>query len=211
MTIIYNEIYQMFKNKGIIMRDIKNKNILIVSHCILNGHSKVESFCEKKEREEARKKIVKFIIENDIGIIQLPCPELIMYGTRRWGHVKDQFDTPHFREVCRNQLKTYLQQIKEYINNGYKILGILGIDGSPSCGVDLTCKGQWGGEIGSNPNLLETIKGIRYEKEKGILMEEIEDILKENDIKIEMFGFSLQNADSICKKIDQCIYQVNVE
>ena len=189
------------------MKYIENKNILLVSHCILNGHSKVKSFSEEREieREQARKKIVNLIIENDIGIIQLPCPELIMYGTKRWGHVKDQFDTPHFREVCRSEFKTYLQQIKEYINNGYKILGILGIDGSPSCGVDLTCKGQWGGEIGSNLNLSQTINSIRYENEKGILMEEIQYMLEKNGIKIEMFGFSLQNADSICERINQHI------
>ena len=62
------------------------KDIILVSHCMLNTFSKVESFGEEEGREErAEKKVMKTIIENGIGIIQLPCPELIMYGTKRLG------------------------------------------------------------------------------------------------------------------------------
>lgn len=179
------------------------KYIILVSHCMLNTFSKVESFGEEEGREEARRKVMKTILDNGIGIIQLPCPELIMYGTNRWGHVKNQFNTPHFREVCKTEFEVYLQQIEEYINNGYNIIGILGIDGSPSCGVDLTCVGNWKGEIGSNPNLSDTIKTIEYINEKGILMEEISKALSKKGIEIEMFGFQTETADKICKKIKE--------
>lgn len=181
------------------------KNIILVSHCMLNTFSKVESFGEEEGREEARKKVMKTILENGIGIIQLPCPELIMYGTNRWGHVKNQFNTPHFRKVCKNEFEIYLQQIEEYIDNGYNIIGILGIDGSPSCGVDLTCVGDWRGEIGSNPNLSDTIATIKYINEKGILMEEISKSLYEKGIEIEMFGFQTETANEICEKIKEKI------
>lgn len=176
--------------------------IILVSHCILNVNSKVESFIKEFEREEARKELLKLIIENNISIIQLPCPEQIMYGSKRWGHVKDQFDTPHFRRICREEFKTYLYQIQEYINNGHEILGILGIDGSPSCGVSLTCRGEWGGELGSNKNLSRTIDSIIYTEEKGIFIEEIESMLGEKDIKLDIFGFSLDSIEKIYGRIN---------
>ncbi|WP_300276290.1 CD3072 family TudS-related putative desulfidase [Peptacetobacter sp.] len=181
------------------------KNIILVSHCMLNIFSKVENFGEEEGREDARKKIIKTIIDNEIGIIQLPCPELIMYGSKRWGHVKDQFDTPYFRNTCKKELETYILQIEEYINNGYNIIGILGIDGSPSCGINLTCRGNWKGEIGSNPNLKDTINTISYTKEMGVMMEELKKLIKEKNIDIDMFGFTTENAEEICKYIENKI------
>lgn len=181
------------------------KNIILVSHCMLNIFSKVENFGEEEGREDARKKIIKVIIDNEIGIIQLPCPELIMYGSNRWGHVKEQFDTPYFRKVCRKELETYILQIEEYINNGYNIIGILGIDGSPSCGINLTCRGNWKGEIGSNPKLIETINTITYIKEMGVMMEELKKLLEEKELKIDMFGFRTETTDKICEKIKHII------
>lgn len=174
-----------------------DKKILLVSHCIINGSSKVESFTKNTDREEARKKILRLIIDEDIDIIQLPCPEILIYGVNRWGHVREQFDTPHFRSICRKELLVYIHQIQEYISKGYEIIGILGIDGSPSCGVDLTCSADWGGEIGSNPKLNDTINSLRYINDRGIFMEELENMLEKNNINIKMLGFSLQNIDKI--------------
>ena len=64
------------------------KKILVVSHCLLNTASKVKRFKEESIRaEEAlRQDILKEAIGSGIQILQLPCPEFIMYGPCRWGH-----------------------------------------------------------------------------------------------------------------------------
>lgn len=179
------------------MKSLNTKKIIIVSHCVINSNSKVQSFYNTSKRESIRKELVKNIIQNDIGIIQLPCPEFIMYGAKRWGHVKDQFDNTHFRQVCKKELESIVYQIKDYIKNGYEIISILGIDGSPSCGVNLTCTGNWGGEISNNPIFENLSESIIYKPEKGILIEELEKLLVENNISIEMIGFSENNIDKI--------------
>ena len=75
------------------------KRLLIVSHCILNTASKVAmDEKELQEEYELRLTLMTKVMENDIQLLQLPCPEFILYGSRRWGHVKDQFDHPHFRK-----------------------------------------------------------------------------------------------------------------
>ncbi|GBF35608.1 hypothetical protein DCCM_4737 [Desulfocucumis palustris] len=97
------------------------------------------------------------LMEKQIGIIQLPCPEMVVYGIKRWGHVREQFDTLFFREKCQDIIKPITYQLLDYVKNGYKVIGIIGVDGSPSCGVNLTCSGDWGGEFLGNIDVLNKV------------------------------------------------------
>lgn len=85
-------------------RDENKKKLLLVSHCILNVRSKIQYAVEfETEEERNRKAFLKKVIEEDIQLIQLPCPEFLMYGGRRWGHSSEQFDNPFSedrRERC---------------------------------------------------------------------------------------------------------------
>lgn len=66
-----------------------NKKIIILSHCILNEYSKVKGYDKDENYEPNTLDFMKMLMENNIGIIQLPCPETTCYGLKRWGHVKD--------------------------------------------------------------------------------------------------------------------------
>ena len=65
-----------------------------------------------------------------------------------WGHVREQFNNPFFRAHCRRLLGPVLDQLAEYAAHPekFRLLGVLGVDGSPSCGAFKTCTGDWGGE-----------------------------------------------------------------
>lgn len=152
---------------------------------------------KNREKDEKIRKFLNLLMDNNISIIQLPCPELTCYGIKRWGHVKDQFDTPHFRKHCRQLFSIYLEQIEEYINNGYEILGIVGIEGSPTCGVNKTCAGKWGGELSSNNYLQSIIGTIEKVNERGIFMEEIK--ILEKQLNINVIGLDETNIENIYK------------
>ena len=94
------------------------KKILVVSHCLLNTASKVKRFKEESIRaEEAlRQDILKEAIGSGIQILQLPCPEFIMYGPCRWGHTWEQFDNIFYRSRCRELLEPVILQLKEYVH-----------------------------------------------------------------------------------------------
>ncbi|MBU5438008.1 hypothetical protein KQI42_08315 [Tissierella sp. MSJ-40] len=169
----------------------RNRKILMVCHCILNSNSKVEGLSQYKGMF---KEVIDIINEEDIGIIQLPCPETIVYGIRRWGHVKEQFDTLFYRESCREMIKPIVNQVKSYIDAGYEILGVLGIDGSPSCGVNLTCSGDWRGELSTNNNLEEMIKDIKYIEGSGVFIEELQKYFMEYGIKIPFIAIDERNV-----------------
>lgn len=164
-------------------------NILIVSHCILNKSSKV--VMEEKELEaeyRVRDRLLKLILEKDVQLIQLPCPEFLLFGSRRWGHVRDQFDFPFFRKACREMLEPVILQLQEYDGNRerFHILGLVSVEGSPSCGAHLTCRGQWEGDFGSDfQSVLDTLE---MKDEPGVFMEELEKALTERGLDIPIFS-----------------------
>jgi predicted secreted protein len=91
------------------------------------------------------------LLNADVGIIQLPCPELLYLGLDREVDVlanptvesedtrialrmaeKDSLD------LCRKIAESIVHQVKEYIKYGFEITGLVGVNGSPTCGVETT-------------------------------------------------------------------------
>lgn len=164
----------------------RSRKLILVSHCLLNSNSKVEGLSKYKG---VLKEFFEWAFKNGVGIIQLPCPEMSIYGINRWGHVKEQFDTMHFRKMSRKMLMPIVEQVKNYKENDYKIIGVLGVDGSPSCGVNKTCSSKtWKGELSGNEELDLMLKDIRLIDEAGVFMEELKKILKEESINLNFYA-----------------------
>ena len=165
--------------------------VIFVSHCILNRAAKVSYRGNKNTlgEEAIRRKLIDAALDNSVCIVQLPCPEFNIYGANRWGNTKEQFDNPFFKENCKRMLETYILQMEEYINkkDKFEILGIVGIDGSPSCGINFTCSGDWGGEISSRCDLDDAIRSMHKINEKGIFMEMVEKMLLDRGVEIPMY------------------------
>lgn len=159
------------------------QKILFVAHCVLNTAAKVVMFSdEEMAAEEAlRCRFLQKAVEGGIQLVQLPCPELTLYGAKRWGHVSDQFDNPFFRKHCRALLIPFMDQLTEYLAHGerFEILGVLGIDGSPSCGVDYTCYGNWFGNFSDRPDLDDILASSHMGKGAGVFMQVLNSLLSE--------------------------------
>lgn len=132
----------------------RSKRVILVSHCVLNQNTVVYSLARARG---AYKDIIAELINNDIGIHQLPCPEYRFLGLKREPMTKEQYDTEDFRRLNKSIAIDAVNIIKEYINNGYEVLGIIGINESPTCSI--------------NGN-------------KGILMEELINILDYENINL---------------------------
>lgn len=162
----------------------RSKKIAIISHCIINQNSVVKG---EYKNMNIFFPFIKKLFENNIGILQLPCPETECYGLRRWGHVKEQFDNCGYRQYIEKVINSFLEIMKEYLNNGYEIIGIYGIAGSPSCGVNLTCSANWEGEISSYKDKEDIISRVKMINESGIFMEMFKSILDKNKINIPFY------------------------
>ena len=162
----------------------RSKKIAIISHCIINQNSVVKG--EYKDINIFFP-FIKKLFEENIGILQLPCPETECYGLRRWGHVKEQFDNCGYRKYLEKIVNSFVDIIKEYINNEYEIVGIYGIAGSPSCGVNLTCSANWEGEISLYKDKEDIVSRVKMINESGIFMEIFKSILDKNKINIPFY------------------------
>ncbi|CAH2212490.1 CD3072 family TudS-related putative desulfidase [Tepidibacter aestuarii] len=134
--------------------------VVFLSHCILNQNSVVKPLARAKG---GYNKIVEEIIKRDIGIYQIMCPENKYLGLDRLPKTKEEYDNEDYRDICKGIAYEVVTDIEKYINNSNKVLGIIGISESPTCS---------------------------YNKNKGILFEEIFYLLNKKSIYIPVLNVS---------------------
>ena len=156
----------------------RKRKIVVLAHCLLNVNAKVAGLALY---EGAHKKIVSAYLEAGTGIMQLPCPEMTFLGLKRWGMSKEQYDHVNYRRHCREILAPLVDQLQEYSKNGYELEAVVGVDGSPSCGVNFSYVGYCGGMV---DQAREQVKLLRQVPEQGVFMEELTRLLKEKNLQI---------------------------
>jgi predicted secreted protein len=118
------------------------RTVCYLAHCLLNANAKVDGGARC---EGVSSPVVALLREHGCAIRQMPCPELAFGGTRRFWAVREQLNTPVFRAHCRRLAMPVAAQIRADLASGARVL-VLGIDGSPSMGVELTAASEeWGG------------------------------------------------------------------
>jgi predicted secreted protein len=169
----------------------RSRRILITCHCVLNANAKVYPLATERG---IFSNAVSSYIEKGCGLFQLPCPELSYIGMNRWGMTKEQYDHPNFRVHCRDILRYPMVQLQAFVQAGYELVGILGMDGSPNCGVTLTCEGYRGGELCPQNQVAEQVKSLRFIPGKGVFMEEFLELLRQIDLQPELFAIREKEA-----------------
>ncbi len=139
------------------LEDERSKRVIFVSHCLLNENTR---YLGGAFRRGCVDELVDSFQQEGLGIYQMRCPEqhawggvlkrrlLPFYGSKgtvlyRFRHVL----LPHFlwytRLFYRGLAKELVRDIEDYVRSGFEVVGIVGVGGSPSCGVwnslDLRC------------------------------------------------------------------------
>ena len=107
--------------------------ITVAAHCLLNPLTRVKGLEPLPFRPEG-------------PIVQLPCPEALYLGLERWAVTRNQLDVPQFRRFCRALIEHYVDLLQMLALQGAR-LRIVGVAGSPSCGVATTSSGYTGGRV----------------------------------------------------------------
>jgi len=134
------------------LKDRRSKKVIFLSHCILNENTRyLGGAC----RGGCVREITQQCLDNDWGIVQMLCPEQQAWGgvTKRWllmaygikgiylYHMRNLI-LPLFlwytNLIYRRLAKATADQINDYLVSGYSVIGVIGINGSPSCGVSTT-------------------------------------------------------------------------
>jgi predicted secreted protein len=124
----------------------RSRRVAVVSHCHLNVNTKVHGLADY---EGVRTEVIHPLVQSGTGIVQLPCPEATYLGMHRWAMTCEQYDTPSYRRHCQRILEPVVDTLAALSGDGCEIEAVIGVDGSPSCGVARTCVGYRGGKIGA--------------------------------------------------------------
>ena len=131
------------------IRDLRSRRVIFVAHCLLNQNTR---YLGGARRGGAIREIVESCLEHDIGIVQLPCPEqhawggvlkrrlLLFYGSEgklryRLRRVLFPLFLWYTRRIYRKLARRTADEILDYQKAGFAVLGIIGVDASPTCGV----------------------------------------------------------------------------
>lgn len=134
------------------LKDKRSKRVIFFSHCILNQNTRYQggAFCSGIMND-----VVKRLLCHDYGIVQVACPErmywggvskkimLFTYGLDRM-FPKLRWIKPYLATMFILYSKLFfsslarrtVQEMADYLEQGYEIIGFIGVDSSPTCGVN---------------------------------------------------------------------------
>lgn len=182
----FDDKRSILEEKKAMFNDIRSKKVVLIAHCLINQNAISDGTAVYPA---AFNDLIALLMQNNIGIVQMPCPELCCLGLDRGNPFGA--DSPVLIENTRirstmlqkepnaklQKLIDYVMlQICEYQKHGFKIIAVIGANRSPNCGVDTTSENN------------EEVSGM------GLFMAGIAERLKEKAIEIPFFGIKASNG-----------------
>ncbi|RLE59435.1 MAG: hypothetical protein DRJ35_05765 [Thermoprotei archaeon] len=175
----------------LVVMDKRSGKVVVLAHCLLNQNSVV---WELAKTGGVFKGLVDFLAEKGYGIVQLPCPETSYMGLRRFWQSAEQYDNPGFRKHCRNLVEQIIDYLEALREGGIEVVALIGVRGSPSCGIFETFSSLWRG------NPLEAEGGSRISG-RGVFMRILIDALKEKGFELKCFDFDTSDPEGSLERI----------
>ena len=177
--------------------DPRSRRVIFLSHCLLNQNSISDGTADFPSQFD---EVIELLMKNRIGIIQLPCPELLCLGLDRGDsngakrpvldentRIREQLSEKERIAVIRDKAEEVVRQIREYQHYGFQILGLIGVNRSPSCGIETTSR---------NGNEQEG---------QGVFMKILSETLSANGITLRMIGTKTSEKELSLEKIREFI------
>jgi predicted secreted protein len=129
-----------------VFTDKRSRKIVLAAHCVLNQNAKIDQCAHYPG---AIQEVTQLLLDAGLGIVQMPCPELLYLGLDRQADPgapatvasEDTRVARRMREtpasvLCGELAGRLVLQVLDYRKNGFEVAGIIGINGSPTCGVE---------------------------------------------------------------------------
>ena len=128
--------------------DERSRRVVFVSHCILNSNTRADGHAGVPG---VNRRVMELLMRLGVGVVQMPCPEMMCLGLdrgdKKGGERPVLIENTRIREGLKSNSSTamldgmvdqVIQQVEQYLKHGFHILGIVGVNRSPSCGVETT-------------------------------------------------------------------------
>lgn len=158
----------------------RSRKVIFVAHPVLNQNSSPQN---KGYAPGPIKEVLDVLAEAGIGVVQLPCVETNFFGLDRKSKGREDIDTKAYRAVCKKLAQEIIKQIQNYRENKYAVIGILGLEFSPTYAVH------------------QIENGHRNLPGKGILTEELEAEMSKKRMQIPLLGVNPNNPTSSAEKL----------
>lgn len=173
--------------------DNRSRRVIFVSNCWLNLNMR---FPGGASMPGADVPLIKMLLDYGVGIVQMPCPEHKCFGLEKYEFGNS--DADEVRKCYRLQAREVVKQIIDFKEAGYSIVGVMGMNPSPSCGV----------EVSKGKGLLLNLNTDATEyNESGVFMEEIMALINAENIDVRVFGvrrhMQNENSESRLKSLEQ--------
>lgn len=195
------------------LEDQRGREVVFVSHCLLNVNTR---YLGGAFRRGSVTEIIEDLMVMGVGIVQMKCPEQCAWGGVLKKYLWFALDSKgmilflikplllkvfltYTRSIYKRLAHETVYMIRDYFRSGYKVLGIIGIDGSPTCGVTTKLDMKKAFDYLSNQKIdhIERndfnieLYGKCTSNGKGIYFEEIVKKLKSQNIDVPIYGHSL--------------------
>lgn len=166
--------------------DQRSRRVIFLAHCILNQNAISDGTADYPA---AHWEVVRTLLDARVGIVQMPCPELCCLGLDRGDpqgaespvvventRIRSAIQEPGAAAEMAGLVRQVVHQVSEYLQNGFDVVGIVGMDRSPSCGVNTT----------SDEN--QELAG------QGVFMAAVQSALAEAGLQVPIIGVKAVNA-----------------
>ena len=152
-------------------QDGRSQKVAFLAHCPLNQNAISDGTAV---RPAGFPEMLSYLLEHGVGIVQLPCPELLCLGLDRGDPQGAErpvvVENTRIRRLAQ-LVEDTMTQLLEYRRYGFQVVGILGANRSPCCGVDTTSQDD------------QEVPGM------GVFLEALSHRLEEVGWQIPMVGF----------------------
>jgi predicted secreted protein len=177
--------------------DQRSKKVVLVAHCILNQNAKIDRCASFPGMVP---EIVRVLLDAGVGIVQMPCPELMALGLDRGvepgvavtiesedTRVERRMQAGEVLALCRRASAGLVYQVKEYRRNGFDVLGVIGVNGSPTCGIEA----GWADD--------------RETSRPGVFIKILKDELDHAGIDLPMRGVKVYRLEEAVKQVKELV------
>ena len=128
--------------------DGRSKKVIFLAHCLLNQNAISDGTAVYPA---AFQELVQLLLDHEVGIVQMPCPELCCLGLDRGDvhgaerpvveentRIRRAMEEDGLRQKREALADLVAEQVQEYHKHSFQVLGIVGANRSPNCGVETT-------------------------------------------------------------------------
>jgi predicted secreted protein len=180
--------------------DKRSKKVVFVAHCMLNQSAMIDGLaCYPGVVRE----VVDTLVASGCGIVQIECPELTHLGLERRVDKESErtigsedtrvgmlMQKQPGRLCCRRLAEQVAYQIEQYLQSGFVVAGVLGINGSPTCGVETS----WSEDF--------AVPG------PGIFIRELEEAFTCHNLAIPVRGINLEDPAGSVNVVRQIVSDI---